>query len=68
MPDIRLSRGHCNDCERSVLAVAEVPKHSVWALISIVTAGIGMIAWIIVSMRPISWRCAHCGSVRADDN
>ena len=62
MPDIQLSKGYCNDCESSVLAVREAPNHALWLLISIVSLGIGIIGWIIVGLRPVVWRCAQCGT------
>jgi len=63
MPDIQLYRGYCHECSSNVMAVREIPSHAVWGLISVATMGIGVIPWIIVSVRQDKepWRCSRCG-------
>ena len=62
MPDIKISRGYCNECSQNVMALAEVPNNLSWLVASLVTGGVGLIFWAIESFEPIVWRCSQCGT------
>jgi len=62
MPDMKVSRGYCNECGRNVMALAEVPNNLSWLVASLLTAGVGFIFWAIESFKPIVWRCSQCGT------
>ena len=62
MPDMKVSRGYCNECSRNVLVLAEVPNNLSWLVASLLSAGVGFIFWAIESFKPIVWRCSQCGT------
>lgn len=55
---------YCNDCDKQVVAFKRTPNHILHLLLSIVTAGVWVIVWIILSLKSSgeSWRCSVCGS------
>lgn len=59
---IEHSQAHCRACQRNVLATRNGPNHVAHLLVSIVTAGIWIPFWIILSVFPPGWMCSQCGA------
>lgn len=57
-------RRYCPEDDRMVLAERPTPNHLLHLVLAIVTAGIWIIVWIIVSVSSDmgTFRCPHCGS------
>jgi len=61
---MKTSQRHCEQCGCLRLAVAPAPNHAFWLLLTLVTAGIGAIFWLIAALpAPRQWRCSTCGSL-----
>ena len=59
---VEQSQRFCDHCEEYVLAVRKRPNHILHLLLSIITGGIWIIIWILVSVKMGGWRCSKCGS------
>lgn len=59
------SRRYCYEEDRMVLAEKETPNHVLHLLLSVFTAGVWIIVWIILSIGASfnSYKCPHCGDV-----
>ena len=51
----------CESCDSQVLAVRPGTNHVLHLLLSIVTGGLWIIVWILLSVRVGGWRCSRCG-------
>ena len=53
---------YCKGCQRAVLAQRPKVNHILHLLLSILTAGIWIIVWILVSALHLGgWKCSGCG-------
>ena len=59
------STGFCKHCDRKTLLRRKRPNHVLHLLLTIITAGIWLIVWILVSIQIGGWRCSQCGSKTA---
>jgi len=58
-----IARGYCSRCERAVAVTRPGVNHVLHLLLSIITSGIWLIVWFLVSILHIGgWRCSACGS------
>ena len=53
--------GWCNACNRQVAAVANRPSHLLHLLLTIITAGLWGIVWILAIVTASGWKCSLCG-------
>lgn len=53
--------GHCKHCDRDVMVRRKGTNHILHLLLSIVTVGIWIIMWILLSIKIGGWRCSICG-------
>ena len=52
----------CGHCQRQVMAQGSTPNHLLHLFLSIITAGLWIIMWIIISIGSTGgWRCTQCG-------
>lgn len=56
-------RGYCPNCQENVLGVRKGTNHVLHLLLSIITFGIWIIIWILVSIKIGGWRCSVCGGI-----
>ena len=59
---IQHTQKFCDRCEDYVLAVRKGPNHILHLILSIITGGLWIIIWILVSLKIGGWRCPNCGS------
>jgi hypothetical protein len=52
----------CDRCNEYVLAVRGGPNHILHLLLSILTVGLWVPIWLIVSLQVGGWRCSKCGT------
>ena len=59
---IKTKGAHCNTCDKSVMAQSNKPNHLLHFIISVFTAGLWIIPWIIITFAGIGgYRCTSCG-------
>ena len=58
----RTASRKCKHCKERRMVVMQAPNHILHLLLSIVTAGIWLIPWILMIFVPRSFRCSVCGS------
>jgi hypothetical protein len=56
------TRRYCPSCQTEVLAIKPTPNHILHLLLSIVTGGLWLIFWLMLSFKVETWRCARCGA------
>lgn len=56
------SSGWCRTCQARSLLRRRTPNHILHLLLSIVTAGLWLIVWLLLSMSNPDWLCARCGT------
>jgi hypothetical protein len=54
--------GHCRICKKNVVIFRKGPNHILHLLLAIVTAGIWIPVWLLLSITEGNWRCSVCGS------
>jgi hypothetical protein len=59
---MKYKRGFCKDCNKDVKVFTKAPNHILHLLLSIITAGIWLIVWIMACISHDPWRCDECGS------
>lgn len=59
---VEQSQRFCDHCNEYVLAVRKGTNHILHLLLSIITGGVWIIVWILVSVKMGGWRCSKCGS------
>jgi len=53
---------YCKGCQQSTLAQRPKVNHILHLLLSVLTAGVWIIVWILVSFLHLGgWKCSHCG-------
>ena len=53
--------GWCKTCGRQVMIRRKGTNHILHLLLTIFTAGLWIIVWILVSIKIGGWRCTSCG-------
>jgi hypothetical protein len=53
--------GFCKKCDHQVMIRRKGTSHVLHLLLTILTAGIWLIVWILVSIKVGGWRCSQCG-------
>ncbi|VGO22707.1 hypothetical protein [Pontiella sulfatireligans] len=61
---MKTARFYCADCDTVTKCEARTPSHILHLLLSIITAGLWVIVWVLLILKPLAWRCASCGSSR----
>ena len=56
------SSGFCEMCNKQVLVRRKGTNHLLHLILSILTAGVWIIIWILASIKIGGWRCSQCGS------
>ena len=54
--------GFCNVCDRIVMIRRKGTNHIFHLLLSVITYGIWIPIWILISIKIGGWRCIQCGS------
>lgn len=57
-------RRYCPEDDQMVLAEKQTPNHILHLLLSLVTAGLWIVVWILVTIGAHlgAYRCPHCGA------
>lgn len=55
-------RGFCPTCDHSVLGHTQRPSHVLHLLLSLITGGLWIPVWLLLSILPHATRCTSCGS------
>lgn len=59
---VRKTRRYCPEDDAMVLAEQQTPNHILHLLLTLVTVGVWIIVWLLVSL-PRPALCPHCGAV-----
>lgn len=55
---------YCPHCDRQVLAQGSTPNHILHLILSIITIGLWIPLWILISLKSIGgYRCVNCGTL-----
>lgn len=54
-------RGFCPDCNRNVLYRRTGPNHILHLLLSVITAGLWLPVWFVLTLLQKPYRCPNCG-------
>ena len=57
------TRGFCTNCNKYVLVRGATPNHILHLLLTLVTCGLWLIVWVLLSIAPVVWRCSQCGAI-----
>lgn len=60
---IKTAGRFCKQCSANVLAQCQRPNHILHLLLTLLTAGLWVIVWIIVSARVEEYHCTRCGGL-----
>ena len=52
---------YCKRCQRDVLVRRKGTNHILHLLLTVLTGGLWLIVWILVSIKIGGWRCTYCG-------
>lgn len=53
----------CKTCNKRTLHVQTTPNHVLHLLLSVVTIGLWLIVWLLITVfKDDSWRCSECGT------
>ena len=58
---IKQSTGFCFHCNEQILTTKQCPNHILHLFLTIITGGLWLIIWLIISMTSPNWRCSKCG-------
>jgi hypothetical protein len=54
---------YCPYCDRQTLAIGTKPNHLLHLVLSICTAGVWLVVWLLVAIGKIGgYRCSKCGT------
>jgi len=56
--------GMCEACNKQVMVRRKGTNHILHLILSVLTAGIWIIVWILASIKFGGWRCTQCGSTK----
>lgn len=59
---------YCPTCERPVLAHQQRPNHVLHLILTLITGGLWLIVWIVLSLGQSRPRCTFCGSSRLEQH
>ncbi len=54
--------GFCKKCNHQVIVRRKGTNHILHLLLAVVTAGIWIPIWLLLSIKIGGWRCSQCGS------
>ena len=56
--------GFCSGCQRQTMHLRTVdrPNHAAHALGTLLTGGLWLIPWVMMSTKTSDWRCSQCGT------
>ena len=54
--------GFCSVCDKQVMVRREGTNHVLHLILSVLTAGLWIIIWILAAIKIGGWRCTQCGS------
>lgn len=54
--------GFCERCQKQGVVFRKRPNHILHLILSVLTGGIWIIVWLLLSLKVGGWRCAACGS------
>lgn len=57
----QFSSAYCSHCDDQVKIERQTPNHILHLILSIVTGGLWVIAWVIIASDKKPWRCSRCG-------
>lgn len=59
---IKTTGKYCRNCNKNVMAQKNTPNHILHLLLTIVTAGVWSIVWLIITLSSAGgYRCTQCG-------
>ena len=59
---VQYKGGYCKKCGENRKVSRKTPNHILHLLLSLVTMGLWLIIWILISVQFGGWRCDKCGS------
>lgn len=59
---IQYKGGFCKKCNDNRKVMRKTPNHILHLILSIITGGVWVIVWILISIQLGGWRCDICGS------
>lgn len=59
---LKVTGGFCRACRAKVMAQAAAPSHLLHLVLSLLTAGLWLPIWLLLSATSGAFRCTHCGS------
>ena len=54
--------GYCRSCKKDVVIFRKGTNHILHLLLAVITFGLWIPVWMIISMMGGKWRCSVCGS------
>ena len=58
---ISTEAGYCNACQIRTTLQAQTPNHILHLLLTLVTAGVWAIVWLLLALQRAPYRCSRCG-------
>jgi hypothetical protein len=59
---IKTTGKYCNYCQKNVMAQSNKPNHLLHLVLSVVTAGLWLIVWLVLVISSMgTYRCTQCG-------
>ncbi len=58
---VQEATGFCKGCNRQVMIRRQGTNHILHLLLTVLTAGLWLVIWILVSIKMGGWRCSLCG-------
>ncbi len=55
------ARGFCKTCKEDVLIRRQGANHVLHLLLTLLTAGLWVIVWLLAAVKVGGWRCTRCG-------
>lgn len=59
--------GFCEQCGQQRKVERQQTNHILHLILSVITAGIWVIIWLLTSIKIGGWRCSECGSTKVVD-
>lgn len=64
MANFEEAQGFCKDCNRNVVKKRKGTNHVLHFLITVLTIGIWVVVWILLTIKFGGWYCSICGGKR----
>ena len=61
------STGFCQVCNKNMLLRRKGTNHILHLILSLITGGLWIIIWVLVTIKVGGWRCTTCGTKSARD-